>query len=51
MPTVRVLILKFRPTWPISPSPTAQGPPGLPKGPFWAKTGPFGGPGSAVEVY
>merc|ERR1712212_610710 len=27
-----------------------SGPPGLPKGPFWAKTGPFWGPRSAVEV-
>ena len=35
----------------IKPPRAAQGPPGLPKGPFWAKTGPFGGPGSAVEVY
>merc|ERR1712020_134260 len=28
----------------------AQGPPGPPKGALWAKTGPFGGPRSAVEV-
>ena len=28
----------------------AQGPPGLLKGPFWAKTGPFGGLRSAVVV-
>ena len=27
-----------------------RGPPGPPKGPFEAKTGPFGGPRSAVEV-
>ena len=38
-------------TWAqIRPPGAAQGPPGLLKGSFWAKTGPFGGPGSAVEV-
>merc|ERR1712116_50114 len=27
-----------------------RGPLGPPKGPFWAETGPFGGPRSAIEV-
>ena len=35
----------------IRPPGAAQGPVGPPKWSFWAKTGPFGGPGSAVEVY
>ena len=34
----------------IRPLGAAQGPPGPPKGSFCAKTGPFGGPRSAVEV-
>ena len=34
----------------IRPPRAAQGPPGPPKGPIWAKTGPFGGPRSAVVV-
>ena len=30
---------------------TLRGPPGLPKGAFWAKTGPFGAPGEQVEAH
>merc|ERR1712212_1282547 len=38
-------------TWAqIRPPGAAQGPPGPPKGSTWAKTGPFGGPRSAVVV-
>ena len=38
-------------TWAQIWSPVAaQGPPGPPKGAFWAKTGPYGGPRSAAEV-
>merc|ERR1712049_37788 len=38
-------------SWAKSRSPGAlRGPLGPPKGPFWAKTGPFGGPRSAIEV-
>ena len=34
----------------IRPLGAAKGPPGPPKGCFWAKTDPFGGPRSSVEV-
>jgi len=34
----------------IRPLGAAKGPPGPPKGRFWAKTDPFGGPRSSVEV-
>ena len=38
-------------SWAKSRSPGAlRGHLGPPKGPFWAKTGPFGGPWSAIEV-
>ena len=39
-------------SWAKNRAPRAlRGPPGPPKGPFEAKTGPFGGPRSAVEVH
>ena len=34
----------------IRPLGAAKGPPGPPKGCFWAKTDPFGGPRSSAEV-
>ena len=34
----------------IRPLGAAKGPPGPPKGRFWSKTDPFGGPRSSVEV-
>ena len=34
----------------VGPKSGPWGCPGPPKGPFWAKTGPYGGPRSVVEV-
>ena len=34
----------------IMPPGAARDPPGPPKGTFWAKMGPFGGPMGAIEV-
>ena len=47
--SVLVLFLSTGGSWDqIWPSGTLRQPSGSPKGAFWAKTGPFGGPGGAI---